>query len=215
MQKEEIYSLAKKIWDYHLLHQPLDKADVIVALGSHDIRVADRAAELYFNGFATLIVFSGKRGVLTPKDWQSEAEEFEKRALELSLPKEAIFLEKEAGNTGDNILFSIKLLEEKEIRHDKIIFVQKPFMERRTFATVKKLLPDQDFVVTSPQISFEDYPNETLSKNYIVHTMVGDLQRIKEYPKRGFQIEQEIPDDVWEAYEKLVKEGYKGHLIRS
>jgi len=39
------------------------------------------------------------------------------------------------------------------------------------------------------------------------------MQRIKEYPKKGFQIEQEIPDDVWVAYEFLVEAGYTNRLI--
>ena len=37
--------------------------------------------------------------------------------------------------------------------------------------------------------------------------MVGDLQRIRVYAERGFQIPQEIPDDVWLAYEELVRAG--------
>jgi hypothetical protein len=45
--------------------------------------------------------------------------------------------------------------------------------------------------------------------------MVGDLQRIKFYPALGFQIEQEIPDEVWQAYEKLVELGYDQHLIKN
>ena len=44
--------------------------------------------------------------------------------------------------------------------------------------------------------------------------MVGDLQRIKIYPKKGFQIFQEIPDDVWQAYKQLVNLGYDKHLIK-
>jgi len=44
--------------------------------------------------------------------------------------------------------------------------------------------------------------------------MVGDLQRIKVYPARGFQIEQEIPDHVWHAYEQLVHAGYDKYLIQ-
>ena len=43
--------------------------------------------------------------------------------------------------------------------------------------------------------------------------MVGDLQRIREYPKLGYQIEQEIPAKVWRAYEKLGAAGYDKHLI--
>jgi hypothetical protein len=44
--------------------------------------------------------------------------------------------------------------------------------------------------------------------------MVGDLQRIREYPARGFQIPQDIPDDVWDAYEQLVRAGYDRHLMK-
>ena len=44
--------------------------------------------------------------------------------------------------------------------------------------------------------------------------MTGDLQRIREYPKSGYQIEQEIPDEIWNAFEQLVAAGYNRHLIR-
>jgi len=44
--------------------------------------------------------------------------------------------------------------------------------------------------------------------------MIGDLQRIKVYPQKGFQIFQEIPDDVWTAYEQLLALGYTKHLIK-
>jgi hypothetical protein len=37
---------------------------------------------------------------------------------------------------------------------------------------------------------------------------------VKLYPARGFQIAQEIPDDVWQAFEELVAAGYDRHLVR-
>jgi hypothetical protein len=43
--------------------------------------------------------------------------------------------------------------------------------------------------------------------------MVGDLQRIKIYPGRGYQIAQDIPDKVWSAFEELVRAGYDKYLI--
>jgi hypothetical protein len=43
--------------------------------------------------------------------------------------------------------------------------------------------------------------------------MVGDLQRIKIYPAKGFQVEQDIPGDVWEAYEKLLEMGFDECII--
>jgi hypothetical protein len=47
----------------------------------------------------------------------------------------------------------------------------------------------------------------------VIDMMVGDLQRIRIYPGMGFQIEQEIPEEVWSAYEKLVDWGFTGHLL--
>ena len=43
--------------------------------------------------------------------------------------------------------------------------------------------------------------------------MVGDLQRIRVYAERGFQIPQEIPDEVWAAYEELVQLGFDERLV--
>ena len=42
---------------------------------------------------------------------------------------------------------------------------------------------------------------------------VGDLQRLRLYPAKGFQIPQEIPATVWAAFEELVAAGYDKYLI--
>jgi hypothetical protein len=38
--------------------------------------------------------------------------------------------------------------------------------------------------------------------------MVKDMWKIIEYPAKGFQTEQDIPDNVLEAYEKLRNTGF-------
>ncbi|MBA4184567.1 MAG: YdcF family protein, partial [Acidobacteria bacterium] len=55
--------------------------------------------------------------------------------------------------------------------------------------------------------------NAELSSDDVINIMVGDLQRIKLYAEKGFQIHQEIPPDVWLAYQELVKSGYNERLI--
>jgi uncharacterized SAM-binding protein YcdF (DUF218 family) len=91
-------------------------------------------------------------------------------------------------------------------------------MERRAYATFRQFWPEKDLVVTSPQVSFREYldqyTNRALSVADVVGIMVGDLQRIRLYPARGYQIAQEIPDEVWGAYEELVRAGYDKYLIR-
>jgi uncharacterized SAM-binding protein YcdF (DUF218 family) len=211
-----IDQLAKVIWDYMHMNQKLEKADAIFVLGSSDTRVAEYAAELYHQEWAPLIIFSGRDGKgKTMELWgMTEAEKFGSIALEMGVPEDKILLEKRATNTGENVQFTKELLKEKGINPRKLILVQKPYMERRTYATFLKQWPGMDFIVTSPSISFEEYPNEERSKEYLINMMIGDLQRIKEYPAKGFQIEQEIPSDVWDAYEQLVQQGYTDHLIK-
>lgn len=207
--------LASIVWDYHLLNHELEECDCILALGSNDVRVAEHAAMLFLNGYAPRLVFTGGVGELTRGMFKaSEAEAFAEIAMSMGVPEKAILLEKESTNTGENIILSHQLFKEKGIHPQKFIVVQKPFMERRAYATFKKHWPDKQLMLSSPPISYEHYPNEVLSKEAILNTMVGDLQRIKEYPARGFQIPQEIPVRVWEAFEGLVELGYTKHLIR-
>jgi len=56
-----------QIWDYHCLGNSLDgiKADFVFALGSHDLRVAERAADLYLAGHAPYLLLSGGLGNFT------------------------------------------------------------------------------------------------------------------------------------------------------
>ena len=206
--------LAKKLWDYHHVNNILEKADTILVLGSHDLRVAHRAAELYFEGWAPMIIFSGGLGNFTKEVWtETEADQFAAIAMNLGVPKESILVENKSTNTGENILFTQKLLAEKKVDPQSFIVVQKPYMERRSYATFKKHWPDKKLIVTSPQISFEEYPTEEIPLEKVINIMVGDLQRIKIYTEKGFQTYQQIPDEVWRAYERLVELGFDKQLI--
>jgi uncharacterized SAM-binding protein YcdF (DUF218 family) len=215
MISPEAISLAKKLWDYHRMAQPLEKADCILALGTQDTRVAERAAELYQQGYAQLIVFSGGLGKITASIWtESEAERFAAIAIAKGVPAEVILTENKSTNTGENILFTQQLLQEKQIDVNSFIVVQKPYMERRSFATFKKHWPEKTLFVTSPDISFDNYITAELSMELLINSMVGDLQRIKLYPGKGFQIHQDIPEDVWESFETLVAMGFDRFIIR-
>lgn len=214
MINREILIQARKLWDYHHLYHIPAPSDCILVLGSLDLRVANRGAELYLQGLAPYMVFSGGLGNITKRMWKDpEAELFARIALDLGVPAEAIFTEDRSTNTGENILFTQRLLEEKGLHPHKFLLVQKPYMERRSFATFKKHWPDKELLVTSPQIGFENYATPEMPIEQVIDLMVGDLQRIKVYPEKGFQIPQDIPDEVWAAYEKLVGWGFTRHLI--
>ncbi len=212
----ETIALAQRIWDYHHVNHNLQPADCIMVLGSHDLRVAERGAELWLQGYAPWLLFAGGLGRLTLGLWQeTEAEKFAKVAMRLGVPEEKILVESRSTNTGENVALSYQLLQQRQIKVNRFILVQKPYMERRTLATFEKQWPGPktEILVTSPQINFMDYPNQDVSMEEVISIMLGDLQRIKIYPEKGFQTYQPIPDDVWEAYEKLVAQGFTSHLI--
>ena len=213
-----IHRLAEIIWHYHQLKHQLAPADAILVLCSHDKKVAETGAQLFLDGWAPLLIFAGGLGTITKGMWsEPEADQFAEIAMVMGVPSERILIENRSTNTGENILFTRQLLAEKHIDPQKFILVQKPYMERRSFATFRKMWPEKEVLVTSPQVSFDEYldgyANNAFSKDDVISIMVGDLQRIKLYAEKGFQIPQEVPPEVWSAYEELVKAGYHQRLV--
>ncbi len=206
------------IWDYHQLHQPLIRVDVMLVLGSHDLRVAEYAAELWLQGWAQLVVVTG--GVAHADDllktgWvESEAAKFAEVMMAAGVPSDKIVLESEAKNTGENFTLSRPLIDEKLGVWNSVLVVTKPYMERRAYATGAKVWPDKELRVTSSQLSFEEYVGGEITKDEVINIMMGDLQRIDVYAKKGWQIEQEIPVEVWAAFEVLKQAGYTKHLLK-
>ena len=214
---ERVRALARTIWDYHRLNHTLEPADAILVLCSHDTAVAERGAQLFLDGWAPLLIFAGGHGAITRRLWtEPEADRFARIAIERGVPAGKVLVENQSTNTGENVEFTRRLLRGRGIDPDTFIVVQKPYMERRSYATFMKRWPGKRVVVTSPQVPFEEYlarySNAALSEADVIGIMVGDLQRIRDYPVRGFQIPQEIPADVRAAFDELVRLGYDTHL---
>jgi uncharacterized SAM-binding protein YcdF (DUF218 family) len=217
---DRVRALAETLWNYHHMNHELTRADAIFLLCSHDTAVARRGAELFLAGWAPLLIVSGGLGAITRQLWQvPEADQFAAIAIEMGVPRDRILIENRSANTGENVLFTKQLLADRGIELQRFILVQKPYMERRSYATFKRHWPEKDVVVTSPQVSFDEYldgySNRALSSDDVIAIIVGDLQRIRVYAAKGFQIAQDIPDDVWEAFEELVAAGYTRYLVPS
>jgi uncharacterized SAM-binding protein YcdF (DUF218 family) len=206
------------IWQYHQLHHDLFHADAILVLCSHDTFVAEYAAQLFLDGWAPRLIFSGGLGGITRGLWtEPEADKFAAIAIAMGVAAEKVIVENRSTNTGENVRFTRQLLEERRVPASSFIVVQKPYMERRAFATFRKVWPEPRICVTSPRVSLDDYlaryANGKLSPEDVISIMVGDLQRIHLYPAKGFQIPQPIPDDVWLAFGALAAAGYDRHLV--
>ena len=219
MENREALAPLQVIWDYLRLGREPRQADVIVGFGNFNTDIARRAAELYCQGIAPKVLFTGGLGRntvgLLP---ESEAERFARVALECGVPDRDIIREDKSTNTAENILFTRKLLEELGVPHGHILGVHQPFMERRISAAMGVYWPELNFSVTSPQVTVPEYltraREQGISENASISVIVGDFQRMELYARKGWQVPQEIPDAAWEAFHRLMDMGYDTQLAK-
>ena len=203
----------KVLWNYMKMNQQLKKADCIIGLGSVDTNVANIASELYLQGYADKVFFSGGLGKITNKIWnETEAEKFAKIAIKKGVPKETIYIEKESTNTGDNFRFTKRMIEELQLDIKSCIVVCKPYDEKRAYASFKKIMPEFEVIITSENISCEEYYRKNGTES--INVLVGDIQRMKLFYEKGWQVKMDIPKEVWDAYEVLVKKGYDKFVFK-
>ncbi len=213
----ETLRLARIVWDYLYIGQDPLPADVIVVLGTNDLRVATFAADLYHCGFGRLMVCSGgvaHQGDLLATPWgRSEAEVFADAAVAKGVPRERILLEPRAVNTAENLRFTRALLRDRGILPRSVVLAVKPFMQRRTLATMSVEWPDMPATLASPKMTLDEYFTPDLSADKVIHIMMGDLQRVWVYARRGWSAPQVLPGEVKLAYEGLVARGFTRQLI--
>lgn len=207
---------AKLIWAYHQMGHEPRPCSAAICLGSHDLGAATFAAKQYHAGLFPVLVFSGGNSPTTAALYpRGEAVHFREHALDLGVPDDAILLEPNAGNTGQNITFSRGVLRGAGVEVESAMLIAMPYMERRAYATCRKVWPEVEAVCASDPLDFADYVKSIGDEKLVIDTMVGDLQRVIEYPKLGFAIEQEVPDDVHAAYERLLRSGFDTRLLKS
>lgn len=219
--KEQATGDVEILWQYMQCHQPPADADCLLVLGCRDDRVAERASWLCQTYHYGIVMASGgvapHNEVATSWPEPTEAEHFA-AVMKQAGCKIPILLEKQAKNTGENASNSFLVLQKHNVPIPRTIqLVTKPYMERRAVATFEAQWPDKNstFRATSPGLSFADYINDEQTYDDVVSIMVGDMQRIIEYPKRGYQSEQPVPRYVYDAFCRLVAGGYDRRLLKT
>ncbi|MFJ8665149.1 YdcF family protein [Streptomyces sp. NPDC093600] len=205
----------QRLWDYHQMGHTPRPCSVAIGLGSHDLGVADAAANLYKRGMTPLLVFTGATSPTTRERMpRGEAVHYRERAIELGVPDSAVMVEPRARNTGENIRFSRDLLTDAGIEVSSVLLISKPYEERRAYATARKLWPEVEIVSASSPMTLQDYVDSIGDAPMVIDMLVGALQRLLIYPDQGFMISQQVPDDVVDAYERLCQRGFTSRLLR-
>ncbi|MFF8937310.1 YdcF family protein [Streptomyces paradoxus] len=214
MISQQSWADARRLWDFQQMGHEVRPCSVAIGLGSHDLGVADTTAALYRDGMAPLIVFTGATSRTTRDRMpRGEAEHYRERALELGVPADAILVEPNARNTGENITFSRALLADQGVAVSSVLLACKPYEERRAYATAQKLWPDVEWICASAPMSFAEYIASIGDERLVIDMLVGAQQRLMIYPDEGFMIRQEIPEDVETAYGRLVSNGFTSRLV--
>lgn len=202
---------ARILWEYLRMDQQVAPADAICALGSDSKHVAVHAAELWLKGYAPYLIVSGGQGSGL-FGTRTEADVYAEIAEQKGVPRGRIIREPHATNTGENISYIKRMVENEGYGFRSFVLVHKPYMERRVYATFQKVWPEASGVVTSPPIPFDNYARDVASRDRFAVHLMSTFYRIREYAARGFQIEQHIPFSAQRAYDTLMECGYRPTL---
>lgn len=195
---------ARLLWDYGRLDHPIRTAEAGIGLGSHDLGVATRTAELWHRGAYPLIVFTGANAPTTVAAFpRGEAVHYREHALSLGVPAAAIVLEPRARNTGENIAYARDLLPGVRT----VTLVSKPYQQRRAYATCRMQWPEADVRCTAEDVRLEEYAAR-IGVRRLLSMLVGDTVRITTHARSGYAIPQEVPPEVDAACARLIRAGY-------
>ena len=216
---QTVYAHVEVLWNYMKLDMPPKKADCIVGFGCYNEEIALRAAELYHQGYAPKVLFTGGLGRNTKEMWTvSEAERFAAIAVKAGVPETDILIENKSTNTAENIMFTRELPHAQGMEVKSIIGIHKPFMERRLHAAMGVYWPEMTAFITSPQVSIEEYIRlstaQGLDEKRVIEVLVGDYQRIELYAQKGYQTPQPFNADAQASFVALVAMGYTRELLK-
>jgi len=225
--------LAQRVFDYMKLNDKLEKADIIYVMGSIDTLPAERAADLFLDGWSNLpyLVFSGGVGGRNYEKAEEECKGLTEArmladvAMKIGVSIGNILIEDKSQNSGQNIEFTKKLLEDWGIRPQSMIAVHMPSAERRDHATIKNYWPEIDVTMASPRVPFSEYHKRgyqgQMNRFQLISDLLGDFQKMLVFPRKdlgfGFvnPVDEFPPEEVKDAYHRLVARGYDDkHLLR-
>lgn len=191
-----------------------DTADIVLAMGSQDLRVADTAARAFCETHADWLVCSGGFGKDTTALFHKpEAVLYAERCQKLGVPKECILAEEQAANSGENFSFSKELLARRGIVPTIGVVACKPYMAKRAWAAGAKQWPEVRWYIFRQDLRFTEYLDQGNDLATVLELMAGDLQRLRVYAGT-FQTPVPVPEPVWAAYERLAADGYDRYVIR-
>lgn len=154
------HDFIKDISNFIFVSDPPEQADIIFIPGGSYPELSERAAQLYRQGFAPLILPSGRYSVkhgaflgsrtkreLYPGPYRTEYEFMEDILKKSGVPETAIWKEDRSQYTQQNAFFSRAVTDRNGLEIKKAIIVCKAFHARRCLTYWQLAYPKTDFSV--------------------------------------------------------------------
>lgn len=160
-------------------HKP-EKADIIFIPGGDQGALAVRAAKLYQEGYAPLILPSGRFskpvGRCMIPGYETEWEFLRDILTEHGVPKEAILEEREATFTYENAIFSRRVTDTLELKIERAILCPQACHARRALLYYEILYPDTEFFVC-PTVTRGISRDNWFFEEDKIDVVLGELER--------------------------------------
>ena len=167
--------------DFIFIENQPEQADMIFLPGSAEGALPVRAAQLWKEGYAPLVLPSGKYSKLTGYftghgDHETEWDYFHEILLKEGVADHAILQEKQATYTYENAIYSKKVTDKEGMEVKKAILCCMPYHARRALLYYQLLYPETEFFVCPAKESPITAENWYLSKEGI-ETVLGEVER--------------------------------------
>lgn len=206
----EILEAARKVLAYlsETDAPPADPIDAVMGFGTFDLTLPVFCGDAFFRNRAKKIIFTGGIGAGTADLGLPEADAWAQTALAAfpELRREHLILENGSTNTAENIQFTAALLARDYpdfqfgagLHH--AIVVASPSRLRRVKLTLQQLQPRLRITRALPPVDFarEFRVHESKGIPYLAH-LTGELDRIVDYPARGWIAAEPLPVAVAKA----------------
>jgi hypothetical protein len=193
---------------------PLGRApyDAVLGFGMFDLTLPVFCGDLYASGQARRIIFTGGIGAGTGDLGAPEGEVW-RRTLASSHPAIVdtdVIVESRSTNTGENVLFTTTLLETTHPRlafgagTRRVIVVASPTRLRRASLTLRRHHPALDVIRQLPRVTMEQDAARYAAQgiDYVRH-IAGELDRLVDYPRRGWIVGEPLPTAIAAARDVL------------
>ncbi|MDE5859014.1 MAG: YdcF family protein [Oscillospiraceae bacterium] len=188
-----MHDLIKEIGDFIFVEDEPQKCNVIITVGGSFPQIAEKAAELYKNGFSEYVLAGGgvsvKTGVFAgvkdkkeiySGDYKTECDFYEDVLIKNGVPQEKIVREDKSGHTRANAECAAAVLKEHGIPTEKIILVCKRFHARRCLMFFRSYFPETEILVVPADIDVGEM-NVTKDNwhtySYGIKRVMGELAR--------------------------------------